>query len=54
MAQNTRVDDYTTCPACQGKGKDDAGMKCFECNGTGKKQQACTVPEGPEHEGVCD
>ena len=54
MAQNTRVDDYTTCPACQGNGKDDTGLNCFECNGTGKRQQSCTIPEGPEHEGVCD
>ena len=54
MAQNTKVDDYTSCPACEGRGKSEDGMNCFECNGTGKRQHACTVPEGPEHEGVCD
>ena len=54
MAQNTRVDDYTTCAACEGSGKNHDGTNCFECSGTGKKQQSCTIPEGPEHEGVCD
>lgn len=32
-------DEYTTCPAC---------------SGSGKRQNACQVPEGPEHTGVCD
>lgn len=54
MAQNSRVDDYTTCAACEGSGKNNDGTNCFECSGTGKKQQSCTIPEGPEHEGVCD
>ena len=53
MAQKTRVDDYTTCAACEGSGKNHDGTNCFECSGTGKKQQSCTLPEGPEHEGVC-
>ncbi len=54
MAQKSRVDDYTTCAACEGSGKNHDGTNCFECSGTGKKQQSCTIPEGPEHEGVCD
>lgn len=54
MAQKTKDDDYTLCPACHGSGKNKDDTNCFECNGTGKRQQSCTVPEGPEHEGVCD
>lgn len=47
-------DEYTTCPACNGSGKNADGSVCFECNGSGKRLNACQVPEGPEHEGVCD
>lgn len=47
-------DEYTTCPACNGSGLNADGSVCFECNGSGKRQNACQVPEGPEHIGVCD
>ena len=39
-------DGYTTCPVCHGSGKNNGG--------SGQRQNACQVPEGPEHTGVCD
>ncbi len=50
----TSDDGYTTCPACGGTGRNEDGTVCFECSGTGQRQEACAVPEGPEHTGVCD
>ncbi len=50
----TSDDGYTTCPACGGTGRNEDGTACFACNGTGQRQEACAVPEGPEHTGVCD
>ncbi|WP_297828965.1 chaperone protein [uncultured Desulfovibrio sp.] len=47
-------DEYTTCPACSGSGASNDGSACNECGGSGKRQNACQVPEGPEHTGVCD
>ena len=47
-------DGYTTCPVCHGSGKNKDGSACYECGGSGQRQNACQVPEGPEHTGVCD
>lgn len=47
-------DRYTTCPVCHGSGKNNDGSACYECGGSGQRQNACQVPEGPEHTGVCD
>ena len=47
-------DEYTTCPACSGSGASNDGSACNECGGSGKRQNACPLPEGPEHTGVSD
>jgi molecular chaperone DnaJ len=47
-----RVQTQTTCPNCQGSGK-EIKHKCTECNGSGKNRKTSTikvkVPEGIDH-----